>query len=510
MEIDLKIYEGERIALVGPNGAGKTTLIKHLNGIYKAKSGSVYYKGEELRGEVVNKARLEIGFLFQDPDDQLFCNRLQEDVAFGPMNQGFTREESEDRALDALERVALKRAANKPAHVLSIGEKKRAALATVLSMRPQMLIMDEPTGNLDSRQERLLWELLEDYTGTLIVVSHDLPFLYSICHRTVVLDKGRIHHDFTMRELVSQSSCLKEHGLDFTFRFACCQKVNGDHPHPSDHSHEPVPLLPYRSDISSSIPPMLALENFSFRYPASPSGIIDICLKINRGESIAIIGENGAGKSTLARCLVGILSGTGRYEVEGMLLNRRSQRTLWKRIGMVFQNPSDQLFCPSCGDEVAFGPRQMKLSKAAIEARVDEALEAVGLAGFKERSPLQLSAGERKRLAIAAVLSMRPEVLILDEPSANLDPHSEKLLIELLSSLDITKIIITHDLPLAQALCERTVVLHGGKIIRDYSTVEFSMDRQLVSVNGLDYTFKNDCLMEITDLQETALVKSGY
>jgi energy-coupling factor transporter ATP-binding protein EcfA2 len=257
--------------------------------------------------------------------------------------------------------------------------------------------------------------------------------------------------------------------------------------------------------FASTMPPMIVLDDFSFRYSGSTRGLKNICLKVARGDSIAVVGENGAGKSTLVKCMVGILSGTGKYEYEGKQVDCKIRRVLWKKIGMVFQNPSDQLFCPSCREEVAFGPRQMKLTESDIKGRVNEALEAVGLSGFDERSPHLLSAGERKRLAIASVLSMKPEVLILDEPTANLDPHSEELLIQVLSKLDITKILITHDLPLVLALCERTVVLQGGKIVKDYSSAEFAVDEQLVSVNGLDYTFKNDCLMEMSVQQEIAL-----
>jgi energy-coupling factor transporter ATP-binding protein EcfA2 len=202
---------------------------------------------------------------------------------------------------------------------------------------------------------------------------------------------------------------------------------------------------------------------------------------------------------------MGILAGKGIHELRGERVKSKRRHELWRHIGMVFQNPSDQLFTPSCREEVAFGPRQLGLSKAQIEERVFQALDAVGLRGFEQRVPHHLSSGERKRLAIASVLSMRPRVLILDEPTANLDPASEEALFEIIHQLDVTKIIISHDIPLIMALCERTVVLHKGRIIRDYSSNEFQHDDQLFSINGLDYTYRNTCHQEIIALQNGSL-----
>lgn len=172
---------------------------------------------------------------------------------------------------------------------------------------------------------------------------------------------------------------------------------------------------------------------------------------------------------------------------------------------MVFQDPADQLFCPSCREEVAFGPRQLGLSANEVRTRVQEALEMVRLEGFEDRVPHHLSAGERKRLALASILSMRPRVLILDEPTANLDPQSEEVLCEILGNLDVTRIVISHDMDIIAMTCARTLVMHRGRLIRDYPTRAFTSDEHLISINGLDYTFKNQCCKEIMQLQKTSL-----
>jgi energy-coupling factor transporter ATP-binding protein EcfA2 len=171
---------------------------------------------------------------------------------------------------------------------------------------------------------------------------------------------------------------------------------------------------------------------------------------------------------------------------------------------MVFQDPADQLFCPSCNEEVAFGPRQLGLPADEVAARVQEALKMVRMEGFDERIPHHLSAGERKRLALASILSMRPSVLILDEPTANLDPQSEEILCEILKQLDVTRIVISHDMDIIAMTCARTLVMHRGRLIRDYPTQAFTNDENLISINGLDYTFKNHCCQEIMQLQKTA------
>lgn len=510
--IDLAIHRGDRIGLVGQNGAGKTTLAQHLNGLLRPSGGTLLYKRAALEGGHLAAARKQIGVLFQDPDDQLFCNTLDEDVGFGPLNQGLEPAEVEDRVAASLREVGLERLRYKPPHGLSYGQKKRAALATILAMNPEVLILDEPTANLDPKQEKLFSELLGRFAGTLVCISHDLPFLYGLCSRAVVLEEGKVHHDFSMEELLTHRSYLREHGLDFTFRLSCCRPANGEDAH--HHEHAPVseaPAVPERKnpepvrEDEPSPPPLALFRNYSYRYPDGTWGVREMELSIREGETVAIVGENGAGKSTLVSCLAGILQGEGDYAFDGKPVNGGFRKDLWRHIGMVFQDPADQLFCPSCREEVAFAPRQLGLAPSEVEERVEEALALTRLTGFEGRVPHHLSAGERKRLALAAVLSMRPRVLVLDEPTANLDPRSEELLCEVLRQLPVTRVLISHDIDIISLLCERTLVMHGGRIIRDYPTSVFLRDGHLVSINGLDYTFKNACCRQIMKLREAVV-----
>jgi energy-coupling factor transporter ATP-binding protein EcfA2 len=511
-DIGLEIQPGERIALVGQNGAGKTTLIKHFNGLYTPASGSLLYKGLPLRGDHLRGARLRIGMLFQDPDDQLFCNTLDEDVAFGPRNQQLDRELIEARVRDSLEKMGLTALRYKAPHLLSYGQKKRAAFATLLAMEPEVLLLDEPTANLDPKQERFFSELLRGFGGTLICISHDLPFLYGFCTRALVLQDGVIHHDFPMPQLVSHPHYLRDHGLDFTFRLSCCR----DNDHGNGHHHEIArrgaaddPPRPTSQAASPSERPvlqhvteaMIQLRDCSFRYADGTWGLRAVSLDIRQGERLAVMGENGAGKSTLVGCLAGMYAADGEYRLDGRPVTEKTRRTLWRQVGLAFQDSADQLFCPSCREEVAFGPRQLGLARAEIDERVTQALHLVRLEGFDERVPHHLSAGERKRLALAAVLAMRPRVLLLDEPTANLDPRSEELLCTILQQLDVTQLLISHDIDIVSLLCRRVLVMHQGRMIRDYPVEDFLHDERLMSINGLDYTYKNACCQEIAKRQ---------
>ena len=509
-DLTFEVLEGEILGFLGPNGAGKTTLVRHLNGLLRPASGIVHFEGELLKGENLLKARRSIGLLCQDPDDQLFCNTLNEDVAFGPYHQGLNPAEIECRVRTALEAVGLEPLRYKAPHHLSYGQKKRAALATLLSMEPRILVLDEPTANLDPKQERLFLDLLNNFRGTLVCISHDLIFLYETCSRAVVLEEGRIHHDFSMRDLVSQKEYLREHGLDFTFRFSCCRDGAG-HDHPHGHIGGTEHQLPEARHAMEAMElvkpepePLIRLEGYSLRYPDGSWGIRNIDLTLHEGESVAIVGENGAGKSTLVSCLAGILEGEGSYRFEGKPVEGKLKEELWKTIGLIFQDPADQLFCPSCREEVAFGPGRLGLSSTEVDLRVEEALHRVHLVGFEDRVPHHLSAGERKRIALAAVLSMKPRLLILDEPTANLDPQSEELLCRILGEIGSTRILVSHDIDIIALLSRRTIVMHQGRVIRDYPTAEFIRDKSLISINGLDYTFKNACCQEILGLQDRA------
>jgi cobalt/nickel transport system ATP-binding protein len=230
---------------------------------------------------------------------------------------------------------------------------------------------------------------------------------------------------------------------------------------------------------------IIRVDNLSFSYPDGQSALTDVNLTIYRGETVALIGPNGAGKSTLLLHLNGILHSNGVVKVFGRAVDDKSLRWVRSKVGLVFQNPDDQLFSPTVFDDVAFGPINMGYSEAEVRQLVTRALEWVGMIGYEQRSPHHLSLGEKKRIAIATVLAMNPEVLVIDEPTGNLDPGSKWSLIELLKGLEITKIIASHDLEMVQALCPRAIILDRGEVIVDGATSHILADKRLLSAHGL-------------------------
>jgi cobalt/nickel transport system ATP-binding protein len=227
------------------------------------------------------------------------------------------------------------------------------------------------------------------------------------------------------------------------------------------------------------------IESLSFSYPDGQQGLKNINLVVYPGENLAVIGPNGAGKSTLLLHLNGILRGNSTVRIFGLPVAEKNLKEIRRKVGLVFQEPEDQLFSPTVFDDVAFGPINMGYSESEVKQRVTEALRWVGMIGYEQRSPHHLSVGEKKRIAIATVLSLSPELLVLDEPSSNLDPRSKWSLIELLRQLPKTKIVATHDLELVKALCQRTIVLDEGKIVAEGDTTSIINDVSLLKAHGL-------------------------
>jgi len=491
--IDLDIAKGDSIALVGRNGSGKTTLVKLLSALLTPDGGTILFKGKQLTPTTPASTRLKIGVLFQDPDDQLFGHTVMDDAVFGLRNMGFSPEAAELTARQALKRVGLERLAYKPPHNLSYGQKKRAALAGLLAMEPEILLLDEPFANLDPHQEKVLIDLLKSFSGTLICISHDLISLFELCDRAVVLDQGRVELDCPLQELISSRSTLQRHGLDFTFRLE-------DPPGPAWTKPVLRKNTQSEQDIKSA-EQLASFRGYHYFYPDGTQALRSLELSLHQGERVAVVGENGAGKSTLLSCLAGLRQGQGEFVFAGEPVTRRRRRTLWREAGLVFQDSADQLFCSSVGEEIAFGLRRLGFSRSEIKTRVSRSLAAVRLDGFADRIPLHLSGGERKRLSLACVLAMNPKLIILDEPTAGLDPEGELLLLNILQDLTATLLLVSHDLFFIKALTHRTLVMQHGRIHKDVQTEAFLLDQDLGRLNGLSDTMRRRTVRVIAMLQ---------
>ncbi len=248
---------------------------------------------------------------------------------------------------------------------------------------------------------------------------------------------------------------------------------------------------PAPSPLGSSGPePSLRVEDLAFAYPDGHQALYGVDLRVERGERVALLGPNGAGKTTLVLHLNGILTGgRGSVHVAGLAVDRRNLQEVRRRVGIVFQDPDDQLFMPTVGEDVAFGPRNLGLPEGEVQARVTAALAQVGMTGVADRPPHHLSFGQRRRVAVATVLAMHPEVLVLDEPSSNLDPASRRELAEIIVSLPVTVLMVTHDLPYALELCPRAVILDEGRIVADGPTRELLADADLLARHRLELPY---------------------
>jgi cobalt/nickel transport system ATP-binding protein len=251
--------------------------------------------------------------------------------------------------------------------------------------------------------------------------------------------------------------------------------------------------------------PALDVRHVTFSYPDGHRALADCSLSVAPGERVALLGPNGAGKTTFVLHLNGVLTPThGTVHVRGLPVERSNLREIRRRVGIVFQDPDDQLFMPTVGDDVAFGPRNLGLSGPATEARVGAALAAVGMEDYSHRPPHHLSFGQRRRVALATVLAMDPEILVLDEPSSNLDPAGRRELAAILASLDLTLVMVSHDLPYALELCPRAVLINGGAIVADGPTRTILSDGALMAANRLELPYGFDERMLVEEVPRPA------
>jgi cobalt/nickel transport system ATP-binding protein len=242
--------------------------------------------------------------------------------------------------------------------------------------------------------------------------------------------------------------------------------------------------------LAEHVTPSLEIVDVTFAYPDGHPALRGITLRVERGERVALLGPNGAGKTTLVLHLNGILAAQrGGVAVAGLAVERPNLREIRRRVGIVFQDPDDQLFMPTVGEDVAFGPANFGVTGADLERRVDAALAAVDMAGHRDRSPLALSGGQRRRVALATVLACEPEILVLDEPSSNLDPVARRELAEVLLRLSATTLMVTHDLPFALQLCPRSIVLDDGEVVADGPTRELLADEELLRRHRLELPY---------------------
>ncbi|MFQ6053332.1 MAG: ABC transporter ATP-binding protein [Candidatus Bathyarchaeia archaeon] len=499
--LDMTIEEGEFILLTGPSGCGKTTFCRCLNGLIPH-----FYSGE-LRGEVevaglstrdhstAELAQL-VGLIFQNPDNQIFALTVEKDVAFGLENLGVGKEEMMEAVDWAMEVTGISDLRHRATHELSGGQKQRLAIASILAMRPRVIVLDEPTSFLDPVGAERIFEVLEalnrDYRMTVILIEHRLDLAVRYADRVIVFAGGEIMDDGPPGEVfTAEGTRLAGVGIPRIIELSERLSRRGiklkETPLTTDHlvraigerllktktrpSEKPgIPEAGGFADVHRGAP-IIEVSGLSYTYPSGVRALRDVSLAIHRGEFAAIMGENGAGKTTLVKHFNGLFKPqTGRVVVDGRDVSEESVASLARKVGLVFQNPDDQLFSENVEEEIRFALRNFGFEKGIIEKRVDWALNLLDIARYRKSSPFILSGGERKRVALASVLAWDPEVVILDEPTIGQDYAQKERLRHFLMQLRTqgkTIIIVTHDVEFVADCRPRIILMAKGEVVAD-------------------------------------------
>lgn len=456
-DVDLDVQAGECLLVTGPSGCGKSTLARALTGlipqIIPAQcSGEVMIAGLDPRQAPIADVTRHVGIVFQNPSSQLFHLHVADEVAFGPRNLGLDENEVQERVAWALGAVGISDLAGCNPAQLSGGQKQRVAIASALAMRPEVLVLDEPTASLDVEGTALviasLQELRRRLGMTIVLVEHRLAAAARLADRVVVMDAGRVIARGDLDTVFQDRSLLRRLGLR----------------RPLEDKQTPWhDLIVEHSEPLSGQQPLLELRQVSAGYDRRAPVLHDINLSIFPGEFIALVGENGAGKSTLALTASGLLKpSSGSVRFAG---GKRPRPGL--DVSMLFQNPADQIFTDSVDEEVSFGPRNFKRYDPAEH---EQLLDYTDLMQLRDRHPTAVSVGQQQRIALAACLALRPRLLVLDEPTLGQDwGHLERMMEYLLeyNRRGSAILLITHDYKLIHRYVQRVLLIQDGRIALD-------------------------------------------
>jgi len=507
-DVNLEVEKGQYLVVMGRNGAGKTTLCVLLNGVIPnvlggKMRGRTEVMGLDTRRHHVYEMAQYVGIVLQDPEAQLFTSNVRSEAAFAAENLGIPREEMIERIEWTLEVVRLQEFVKRAPSHLSGGQKQRLAIAAGLVMRPSVLVLDEPTSQLDpiGAQEvfSVLRDLNQDLGMTIVISTHKSEHAARYADRIVVLDQGQIVARGTPARVFSQVELLDRIYVQVPavtrVEWDLGEALGKDRPGKGilleDTQASLSKLLDERGIVRQSVvvskpppptPPMpeepyIVFKDVSFQYPGTDQKALDgISISVGKGEFVGIIGQNGAGKTTLVKQIIGLLKPTsGQIIVDGKDVAEESVEDMARTVGLVLQNPDAQLFAMSVAEEVAFGCTNLGLPQDEVAQWVDRALAATGLEEFREVYPFNLSFGDRRKLSVAAVVSMEPEVLIFDEPTTGQDYRGRRELADIakrLNEMGRTVLMVTHDMDLIAEYTHRLIVMGDGKVLLDGPTAE--------------------------------------
>ncbi len=523
--INFDAKKGEFIGVCGKNGSGKSTFARILNRLLVPIEGTVVIGGKDaLDEENILDIRRDVGMVFQNPDDQLIGSIVSEDVAFGAENLGVNQEELWDRVLSAIEQTGLAAFnaasdfAGRRINELSGGEKQKVAIAGVLAMKPKCIIFDESTSMLDPKSRwdiiSLMWELKEKLGITIIMITHMMEELI-VADRIYVLHQGKLVAKGRREAIFSDEKKLLQYGLDVPMVVkirnrlldmgiirdksifsvdGLVERIKKEHP----YSFEIGVAMPEIIEKKKKLDPVNAILVNEVTYGYGRNKVLDkVSLAVGKGEYVVIVGSTGSGKSTLLQHIPALIKPrSGQVYVDGIDVNDRTTdiQKLRCKIGYVFQYPEQQLFAKNVYEDVVFGPRNVGISEVEAEKRAYESISLVGLSDEIYDMPInKLSGGQKRRVALAGVLAMKPEYLILDEPLAGLDPEGKREMLEIIHTLHkqagITIIMVSHDVESVADYADRLIVMTQGCIA--YSGEVSEGFYKLVKYNDFENGFEN-------------------
>ena len=513
-DISFDIAKGEKVLILGPSGSGKSTLAQCLNGIipniHKGQAqGQVRIDGQDIfKQSIYDKSQL-VSTVLQDPDGQFIGLTVAEDLAFALENDCADQSEMKDKVALWAERLDLTSLLNHRPQDLSGGQKQRVSLAGVLIDESPILLFDEPLANLDPKSGQETIDLIDkihkEVGATTIIIEHRLEdVLYRPVDRILLVNDGELLFNGSPDELLS-STLLLENGIREPLYVTVLRQLGFDTRSAQnlsqldalDLSDLALPDRVLKDKRDSSSDSILKVEGLSVSYGDNPTIIEDLSFSLKKGERLAIVGKNGAGKSTLAKALCGFVPSQGKLTYKGQDISQDSIAERSERIGFVLQNPNQMISQTMIFDEVALGLRLRGIEEAEVEERVHEVLKTCGLYSFRKWPISALSFGQKKRVTIASILVLKPEIIILDEPTAGQDYKTYTDIMNFLDSLQKqghTIVMITHDMQLMLEYSDRCLVVVEGKIIAD--------DKPVTILNQKD-------LLESANLKQTSLYTLG-
>jgi energy-coupling factor transporter ATPase len=512
-DISFQIDEGEYISIVGANGSGKTTLARHLNGLLIPQRGSILFQGVNTSDKNnLPFIHQNVGMVFQQPQEQMIATTIEEDVAFGPENLGLSTFEIRSRVKDALQSVDMWDQRMRSPQYLSAGQTQRVALAGILAMQPKCVIFDEATAMLDpAGRDEVLANITRLHAQgiTIIAISHYMEEA-ALAERMIGLSKGKLVFDGSARELFTNSEMLAVLNLNRPRILSFSEPLQNWIPSLEApftlHEFEmqvpalskPVHFPPLNHERQSplQVSPFVELNDLSFTYmhntPLSHQALEKVNLQFSEGSFYGLIGATGSGKSTLLQHFNGLyLPQSGSIRVGPFNINQDTDLLALRRYaGIVFQNPNYQLFEQYVGDEIAYGLRLLGIQRASLHEKVKQAMTIVGLDfdTFKDRMTFTLSGGERRKVALASTIVLDPKLLLLDEPTAGLDPLARNEILTQMNSLHKsgkTMVVSSHQLEDLALLTDHVSMLSDGKVVASQPTEQLFSNQQLLQEYGM-------------------------